>query len=58
MRVAAATEGPRPQAEAGGLDEESDGSVVPMKAAKAAGGKGLCSTMRPQQGGTRGLWEH
>src|SRR5713101_8152744 len=33
-----------------GSGEESDGSVVPVKAAKAAGGKGPCSKRRPQQG--------
>jgi hypothetical protein len=50
MRVATATEGARPQAKVLRSDEESDESTVPMKAVKAAGGKGLYSMMRPQPG--------
>src|SRR5712692_9208430 len=49
-RIATATGRSRPQAEMAGSGEESDGSVVPVKAAKAAGGKGPCSKRRPQQG--------
>ena len=54
MRAATATAGPRPRAKARRPDEESDESIVPMKAVKAAGGKGLCSMARPQQGKERG----
>jgi hypothetical protein len=43
------TEGTRPRAEASRSDEESDESVVPVKVVKAAGGKGLCSKVRPQR---------
>ena len=50
MRIATATEGTRPQAEAPRSDEGSDESILPVKAAKAAGGKGLGSTTRPQPG--------
>src|SRR2546423_837351 len=57
-RIATATGGSRPQAETAGPDEESDGSVVPVKAVKAAGGKGPCSKTRPQQGRKRRLWRH
>jgi hypothetical protein len=48
-RVATATRGTRPRAEAVRPGEESDGSIVPMNAVKAAGGKGPDSTMRPLQ---------
>ena len=53
-----ATERTRPRAEANGLAEESDESVVPMKVVKATGGKGLYSGMRPLQGRRRRLWQH
>lgn len=48
MRVATATAGTRPQAKARRSAEESDESMVPMKAVKAAGGTGLYSMVRPQ----------
>ena len=50
MRVATATEGARPQAKAFRSDEESDGSMVPMKAVKTVGGTGPCSMMLPLLG--------
>jgi RNA-directed DNA polymerase len=51
--VASATGRTRPHAEAPGLPEESDESVVPTKAVKAAGGKGLYSegAYRSREGG-------
>ena len=53
-----ATDGPRPRAEASRSGEESDESIVPTKAVKVAGGKGLCSMVRPQQERERRLWRH
>ena len=49
VRLAIATDGSRPHAEAIRPVEESDGPIVPMKAVKAAGGKGPCLTTRPLQ---------
>lgn len=40
------TDGTRQQAEAVGLIEESEKLIVPLKAAKVAGGKGLHLGMR------------
>src|SRR5438034_952544 len=57
-RVAPANERTRPRAESGGLGEESDESVVPVKAVKAAGGKGLYLMKRPLQGRSWRLWRH
>src|SRR6266508_94101 len=57
-RLATASARTRPRAEVGGPGEESDESVVPTKAAKAAGGKGLYSKTRPLRGRSWGLWRH
>ncbi len=58
MREAAATVWARPQAKLSGLGEESDEPVVPMKATKAAGGKGLYSMTATEAGKERRLWQH
>ncbi len=42
MRTATATGDARPQAKVHGSDEESEEPILPTKAVKAAGGKGLC----------------
>lgn len=44
-RVATATADARPQAKVHGSDEESEELILPTKAVKAAGGKGLCLMM-------------
>ena len=57
-RMATATARARLQTKTSGPGEKSDESVVPVKAVKAAGGKGLCSMTRPLQGRSWGLWRH
>lgn len=47
MRLATANAMRKTAVKAWRLDEESDGAVVPRKAAKAAGGKGPDSRTRP-----------
>jgi hypothetical protein len=56
LRVATATAGTRPQAKARRAVEESDEPIVPLKATKAAGGKGLYSNGATPVGKERRLW--
>jgi hypothetical protein len=57
-RVATATGRTRPQAKPARPGEESDEPIVPMKAVKAVGGKGLYSKKRPLRGRSWRLWRH